>query len=211
MIDTQAYKRALREVDINVVEKLVRQNIKEDLPARIILNEGLIGAMGIIGKEFKANELWVPDVLLAARNMNHGISLIKPMLKKDGSASRGTFMIGTVAGDIHDVGKNIVYALMEGSGFDMVDLGVDVSTGKFVSSVEEHQPQILGLSALLTTTMLNMKDVIKEVRKKMGQNAPKIIIGGAPVSPEFASDIGADGYAADAISGAEVAIKLVTR
>lgn len=211
MIDIQAYNKALREVDIHVVEKLVQQNIGEGLPAQTILNEGLVGAMGIVGKEFKANELWVPDVLLAARNMNRGISLLRPLLKGAESSSRGTFIIGTVAGDIHDVGKNIVYALMQGSGFKVVDLGVDVPTGKFVSSVEQHRPQVLGLSALLTTTMQGMEDVIKEVKKKIGQNAPKIIVGGAPVTAEFAREIGADGYGADAVSGADVAVKLVRR
>ncbi|MBA7562827.1 Glutamate mutase sigma subunit [subsurface metagenome] len=211
MIDVQEFNRALREVDITIVEKLVQDALQEGIPAGKILNEGLIGAMGIVGAEFKANEIWVPEVLLAARNMHQGVALLKPVLLEKEALSRGTLVIGTVCGDIHDIGKNIVSVLMEGSGFNVIDLGTNVSTDGFVEAVEKHKPDILGLSALLTTTMLEMETVIAAVRRVTVDQAPKIIVGGAPVTQDFAGEIGADGFGGDAISGVETACKLLER
>jgi len=211
LIDVQEFNKALREVDITIVEKLVQNALQEGIPAHKILNEGLIGAMGIVGAEFKANEIWVPEVLLAARNMHQGVALLKPVLLEKETLSRGTLVIGTVCGDIHDIGKNIVSVLMEGSGFNVIDLGTNVSINGFVEAVEKHKPDILGLSALLTTTMLEMEAVIATVRRVAVDQTPKIIVGGAPVTQDFASEIGADGFGGDAISGVEIACKLLER
>ena len=211
LIDVQEFNKALREVDITIVEKLVQDALQEGIPACKILNEGLIGAMGIVGAEFKANEIWVPEVLLAARNMHQGVALLKPVLREKETLSRGTLVIGTVYGDIHDIGKNIVSVLMEGSGFNVIDLGTNVSINGFVEAVEKHKPDILGLSALLTTTMLEMEAVIATVRRVAVDQTPKIIVGGAPVTQDFASEIGADGFGRDAISGVEIACKLLER
>jgi len=211
LIDVQAYNKALRQIDITVVEKLVQDALNQGIPAHKILNKGLIGAMSIVGVEFKANQIWVPEVLLAARNMHRGIAILKPVLSEKESSSQGTLVIGTVYGDIHDIGKNIVSVLMEGSGFRVIDLGTNVPADGFVAAVAKHQPDIIGLSALLTTTMLEMGKVITAVRENTGDHAPKIIVGGAPVSQEFAAEIGADGYGGDAVSGVEVALELIKK
>ncbi len=209
MVDVNAFHQALQELDTSAVNGLVQAALQQGTPAETILNEGLIAAMSIVGRHFKAKEVWVPDVLLAARNMHSGIAILKPALLKGQSTSKGTLVIGTVQGDIHDIGKNIVSVLMEGSGFEVIDLGVNVPTGVFLETVEKHHPDILGLSALLTTTMLEMKNVISAVRESAGARAPKLMVGGAPVTQEFAAEIGADGYGEDAISGAEAALKLL--
>jgi len=209
MVDVEAFNESLRELDIAHTGKLVRQYIEQGIPAQMILNDGLIGAMGIVGQEFKAKELWVPEVLLAARNMHEGINVLRPLLLKEDVPAKGIFVIGTVQGDIHDIGKNIVVILMEGHGFNVVDLGVNVSTNAFVEAVAKHRPDIVGMSALLTTTMQEMKNVIAAVRKSTVDWVPKLIVGGAPVTQKFADEIGADGYGEDAISGVELALKLL--
>jgi len=209
MIDVEAFNRGLRELDTLPIENLVRQCLQQDVPAQVILNKGLIGAMGIVGQEFKAKELWVPEVLLAARNMHKGIDVLRPVLPKEDVLARGVFVIGTVQGDIHDIGKNIVAILMEAHGFNVIDLGVDVPTDAFVEAVAKNRPDIVGMSALLTTTMQEMKNVIVAVRMSTMHRVPKLIVGGAPVTQKFADEIGADGYGEDAISGVEVALKLL--
>ncbi len=211
MIDVNTFYKALRDVNVLSTENLVKDYLKQGLPAQQVLNDGLIGGMNIIGKEFKAKELWVPDVLLAARNMHAGIGLLKPLLMGIKSAGKGTVVIGTVQGDIHDIGKNIVAVLMEGAGFEVIDLGVNVPTEGFLDAIDKHQPAVVGLSALLTTTMMEMGKVIEAVRKKAGKQLPKIIIGGAPVNQQFAMEIGADGYGEDATAGVELALRLVSK
>ena len=211
MIDVKAFHNALQELDISVVGKLVKEHLKQGISAETILNDGLIGAMSIVGRDFKAREIWVPDVLLAARNMHSGVAILKPVLLEVKAQTKGTLVIGTVQGDIHDIGKNIVLVLMEGSGFEVVDLGVNVPTEGFIRAIEKHQPAVIGLSALLTTTMLEMESVISAVRKSVGDKAPKVIVGGAPVTKEFADEIGADGYGEDAIDGVEAALKLLKK
>ena len=211
LIDVQVFNNALREVDVAIVEKLVQDALGDGIPPHEILNEGLIAAMGKVGADFKANKLWVPEVLLAARNMHQGIALLKPVLLEKDASSQGTLVIGTVYGDIHDIGKNIVSVLMEGSGFRVIDLGTNVSADGFVAAVQRHEPDILGLSALLTTTMMEMGKVITAVKESMDDRVPKIIVGGAPVTQEFAGEIGADGYGEDAISGVEIALRLLKK
>jgi len=209
MLKSDEFYRALREVEFTKVENLINKAIAEGHSAPEVLNEGLIAGMAVVGKEFKARELWVPDVLLAARNMHRGIEILKPLFDKEGSGSKGKILLATVKGDIHDIGKNLVSIMMTGSGFEVVDLGVDVPVEKFISAIKEHKPQILGLSALLTTTMLEMRNVIEAVKKGSFEAKPYVIIGGAPVTEAFAQEIGADGYGTDAVSGVEVAMKLL--
>jgi 5-methyltetrahydrofolate--homocysteine methyltransferase len=211
MLNAKEFYKALREVDQAPMESLVKRALEGGHSAQEILNQGLIGGMSIVGQEFKARECWVPDVLLAARNMQSGIGILKPHFAREKKTSQGKIVLGTVKGDIHDIGKNLFAILMTGSGFDVVDLGVDVSLEKFMAAVEEHKPQIVGLSALLTTTMLEMRRVIEAVKGESLDIRPYVIVGGAPVTEAFAREIGADGYGADAVSGVELALKLIRK
>lgn len=208
-IDAKAFKKCLLEVEGSSTGKLVQKHLDQRVPAEVILNGGLIGALEIVGQEWKEGKLWVPDVLLASQNMKRGISVLKSVILNEDLPHKGVFMIGTVKGDIHDIGKNIVVSLMEAHGFKVVDLGVDVPTSTFLEAVTMHRPDILGLSALLTTTMLEMKNVISAVRHSDEAQVPKIIVGGAPVTLEFANEIVADGYGEDATSGVEISLRLV--
>ncbi len=211
MLKPDDFYRALREVEFTLVEGLVKKAVADGHSATQVLNEGLIGGMSIVGREFKARELWVPDVLLAARNMQRGIEILKPMFSQEGQESKAKIILATVKGDIHDIGKNLVAIMMTGSGFEVVDLGVDVPTEKFLAAVKEHRPQIIGLSALLTTTMLEMGKVIEAVKGSSFAVKPYVIVGGAAVTEAFAQEIGADGYGPDAVSAVEVAMKLLER
>ena len=209
MLKTDDFYRALREVEFTQVEGLVKKALADGHSATQVLNEGLIGGMSIVGREFKARELWVPDVLLAARNMQRGIEILKPMFSQEGQGSKAKIILATVKGDIHDIGKNLVAIMMTGSGFEVVDLGVDVPAEKFLAAIQEHRPQIIGLSALLTTTMLEMGKVIEAVKGSSFGVKPYVIVGGAPLTEAFAREIGADGYGPDAVSAVEVAMKLL--
>jgi corrinoid protein of di/trimethylamine methyltransferase len=206
--EIKQFYEALRDTNLFPIEKLVRESIGIKVSPAAILNEGLIGAMSIIGQEFKACQLWVPEVLLAARNMNRGIEILKPDLLKDNVPSKGKFVIGTVKGDIHDIGKNLVTMMMTGAGYQVIDLGTDVPRERFLETIEKDRPDIVGLSALLTTTMLEMRDVIKTIRQKF-TTPPKVIIGGAPVTQRFADEIEADGYGEDAVRAVEMANRLL--
>lgn len=201
---------ALRDTNLSTMEGLVKEYIEKGVSPVIILNEGLIGAMGIIGQEFKACQIWVPEVLLAARNMNRGIEIIKPALLKGGVEPKGKLVIGTVKGDIHDIGKNLVTMMMTGAGYQVIDLGVDVSKEQFIEAISKDHPHIIGFSALLTTTMLEMKEIIKAIRQSFS-NPPKVIVGGAPVTKKFADEIEADGYGEDAVRAVEVANRLLSK
>jgi len=176
---------------------------------RKILNEGLISGMDIVGDKFQKNEFYVPEMLIAARAMKAGMGLLRPLLAKSGVKSLGTVALGTARGDLHDIGKNLVGMMLEGAGFEIVDLGVDVSPEKFVQTVKEKEVQIVGISALLTTTMLGMQDVIKTLEDEGVRNKVKVMIGGAPVTQSYADEIGADGYAPDAASAADKAKELL--
>jgi 5-methyltetrahydrofolate--homocysteine methyltransferase len=211
MLKPDDFYRALMEVELTQVEGLVKKALADGHAAAQILNEGLIGGMSIVGREFKARELWVPDVLLAARNMQRGIEILKPMFSQEGQGSKVKIILATVKGDIHDIGKNLVGIMMTGSGLEVVDLGVDVPAEKFLAAIKEHRPQIIGLSALLTTTMLEMGKVIEAVKGSSFKVKPYVIVGGAPVTEAFAQEIGADGYGPDAVSGVEMAMKLLEK
>lgn len=174
-----------------------------------IISEGLIAGMSVVGKKFKAGDMFMPEVLMSAKAMAAGIEIVKPLIAEEDVPTSGKVVIGTVEGDLHDIGKNLVVIMLESSGYEVVNLGVDIPPQKFVEAVREHKPQVLGLSALLTTTMLAMKDTIDELKEAGVRGDLKVIIGGAPVTADFAEEIGADGYAPDGPSAVELADKLL--
>lgn len=185
------------------VGELVRAALEQGISAKDILEQGLIDGMDIIGVKFKNNEVYVPEVLIAARAMHAGMEVLKPVLTASGVEPTGKVVIGTVKGDLHDIGKNLVKMMMIGAGFEVIDLGVDVPADKFVEAVKESKSDILAMSALLTTTMPYMKTVIDAIEKAGLKEQVKIIVGGAPVTDSFAKEINADGYAPDAASAAD--------
>jgi 5-methyltetrahydrofolate--homocysteine methyltransferase len=191
------------------VEALVTKALEEGVGAAVILNEGLLAGMGEIGEKFKKNEVYVPEVLIAARAMKAGMSILKPKLLEAKVKTRGVVVIGTVKGDLHDIGKNLVGMMLEGGGFQVVDAGIDVAAEKFVELAKTHNAQVIGCSALLTTTMTNMKAVVDAVKNSELKGKLKVMIGGAPVTQAFCDEIGADGYAPDAASASDLAKKLI--
>jgi len=205
MVDLNNVSEALQRGDAEKVEELVKQALKENLLPKNILENGLITGMDIIGAKFKKNEVYVPEVLIAARAMHAGMNILRPKLIESGIKNIGTVAIGTVKGDLHDIGKNLVKMMLEGAGFGVIDLGTDVTTDKFIEAVKEHKPNIIGMSALLTTTMVNMADVIKALEAAGLRDKVKIIIGGAPITQNYADQIGADGYSPDAASAVDIA------
>lgn len=187
------------------VKALVQQAIDENVPAQSILDEGLLDGMGKLGVKFKNNEVFVPEVLVAARALNMGTEVLKAKLLEEGVMRIGKVVIGTVKGDLHDIGKNLVRMMLEGAGFEVIDIGVDVGEERFIEAVKEYKPQIVCLSALLTTTM-NQQAVVIEALKAAGlRNSVKIMVGGAPITQSFANQIGADAYTPDASTAADVA------
>lgn len=188
------------------VKALVQQTIDEGIPARTILEEGLLSGMNIIGEKFKNNEVFVPEVLVAARAMNVGVALLKPLLAESGVKATGRVCIGTVKGDLHDIGKNLVKMMLEGKGLEVVDLGTDVAPETFVMTAQEQNCQVICCSALLTTTMGTMGDVVKQAEAAGIRDSVKIMVGGAPVTEAFCRQIGADAYTSDAASAADVAV-----
>jgi len=191
------------------VAKLVQQALDQGLAPEQVLSGGLIAGMDEVGKDFKAGDLFVPEVLIAARAMHAGMGVLRPLLAESGVPSAGKYLIGTVQGDLHDIGKNLVKMMLEGAGFETVDLGVDVQADAIVDAVREHQPRVLGMSALLTTTMVNMKATIEALEEAGLRDSVKIMVGGAPVTAAFAEEIGADAYAPDAASAVDVARAMV--
>jgi methanogenic corrinoid protein MtbC1 len=189
------------------VKKHVQLAIDDGIEANQIINQGLIAGMAIIGERFKKNEVYVPEVLIAARAMKMGMGILQSLLVSGESNDQAGILVGTVKGDLHDVGKNLVIMMLEGAGFKVVDLGVDVPAEKFVSAVKDHQPRVVGLSALLTTTMPEMKNSLEQI--KLFDKNIKVVIGGAPVTQEYADSIGADGYAPDAASAIDVVKELL--
>jgi 5-methyltetrahydrofolate--homocysteine methyltransferase len=187
------------------VKALVQQAIDEGVPAQRILDDGLLDGMGKLGLKFKNNEVFVPEVLVAARALNMGTEVLKAKLLEEGVMRIGKVVIGTVKGDLHDIGKNLVRMMMEGAGFEVIDIGVDVSEEDFVAAVKEYKPQIVCLSALLTTTMNQQAAVIEALKAAGVRDSVKVMIGGAPITQSFADQIGADAYTPDASTAADVA------
>lgn len=201
----------LQEGDDVRVAELTRQAVAEKIPARQVLDEGLIAGMNVVGRLFRDHEIFLPDVLLAARAMYAGLDVLKPLLVSENVPTAGKVVIGTVQGDLHDIGKKLVAMMLEGSGFEVIDLGTDVPPERFVEVVEESGAQLVGLSALLTTTLPAMEATVGVLREAELPMQVKVMIGGAPVTSAFAQDIRADGYAPDAYSAVALARRLVRR
>ena len=198
----------LQEGKAKVVKQLVAQAVEEGYSAKQILEEGLLYGMGIIGGKFKNNEVFVPEVLVAARAMNMGVEVLKPLLAEAGVQATGRIVLGTVQGDLHDIGKNLVRLMMEGKGLEVIDLGTDVPPEMFIQAAIEHNSQVICCSALLTTTMGAIKDVITAMKAAGIRDSVKIMIGGAPITQAFCDQIGADCYTPDATSAALAAVEL---
>ena len=185
------------------------QALEADVNPQSIINNALIPAMEEVGKRFEAGQAFVPEMLMAARAMKSSLEVIKPHLTSDQNTSLGKVLIGTVKGDLHDIGKNLVASMLEGVGFEVINIGVDVDSEKFIQAIHEHNPDILCMSALLTTTMTMMETIIRDLEKAEVRNKVKVMVGGAPVSRDFALKIGADGYSDNANSASELAKQLV--
>jgi 5-methyltetrahydrofolate--homocysteine methyltransferase len=189
------------------IKEYMDRAVADGLAVTSILNDGLIAGMNIIGARFKINEVYVPEVLMSARAMHTGLAVIKPLIVSAGIKEKGVVAIGTVKGDMHDIGKNLVIMMLEGAGYKVFDLGVDVPAEKFLQVVEEQHPHVVGLSALLTTTMPQMQEIVKKLQS-YGDRV-KIIVGGAPITAKFAQEIGANGYAEDAATAVEEVAELI--
>lgn len=201
----QRMSESLQKGKAKDVKAMVQEAIDAGYAAQKILNEGLLSGMEVIGVKFKANEIYVPDVLIAARAMKAGTDLLRPLLVSEGVEAIGTVIIGTVKGDLHDIGKNLVAMMLEGAGFEVIDLGTDVAPDRFVRGVIEHRPQVLGMSALLTTTMPAMALTLQALQAAGVREQVKVMIGGAPVTDAYAKQIGADGFSQDASSAVRLA------
>jgi len=205
----QNIAKAIESGDAAQVRSFTAQALEEGLSAEQILNDGLVAGMAVVGKYFKAGEMYVPEVLTAARAMKAGMELIQPHLAKGAKTSKGKVVLGTVKGDIHDIGKNIVGMMLQGAGYEVIDAGIDVPKEKFAEFVERERPHVVGISALLTTTMGNMRQVIEELEKRNLRTTVKVIIGGAPVTRQFSDEIRADGSASDAASAVDLVNQLL--
>ncbi|MGD9519742.1 MAG: corrinoid protein [Armatimonadota bacterium] len=209
MADLNALAEAIISGNQAEAVRLTQEAINEGVAPGAILNEGLVAGMSVVGAKFKANEFYVPEVLIAARAMKSAMELLRPLLASSGVQPKGKVAIGTVRGDLHDIGKNLVAMMLEGGGYEVIDLGVDVSPEKFVEAVQTQDVKLVGLSALLTTTMPAMKDTIEALKEAGVRDKVGVLIGGAPVTQDYADEIGADAYAPDAASAVDKANELV--
>ena len=191
------------------VKGLTQKALDAGISAKEILDSGLLAGMNVVGQRFKAGDMFIPEVLLCARCMHGAMDMLKPLLSEGDAAGMGTYLIGTVEGDLHDIGKNLVAMMLEGAGFQVVDLGTNITAQQFVDAVKEHQPDILGMSALLTTTMPRMEETIQALKEAGIRDQVKIMAGGAPVTQDFVDKIGGDAYGANAASATEKAKELV--
>ncbi len=207
MADLKGIADAIIKGDRDTTAAKVEEAIKEKVAAEQILNEGLMAGMSVIGARFKKNEVYVPEVLIAARAMKAGMELLQPLLSEAGIEPVGRVVLGTVKGDLHDIGKNLVRMMLQGGGFEVIDCGIDVSAEKYIEVIKDSGAKILAMSALLTTTMPQMSEVVKAI-KESGISDVKTMIGGAPVTQAYADEIGADGYAPDAASAVDTAKEL---
>jgi 5-methyltetrahydrofolate--homocysteine methyltransferase len=205
MSDLQVITETLITGDGDKLKELVQSALDAGTPANEILQKGLIVGMDIVGEKMESGDMFIPEVLMAAQAMSISVEILKPLLAEGEAASAGKVIIGTVKGDLHDIGKNLVVMMMESAGFEVIDLGVDVEPAKFVAAIKENKPNIIGLSALLTTTMPMMRKSIESIKESGLRDSVKIIVGGAPVNQAFADDIGADGYAPDAGAASKMA------
>jgi len=200
---------AIIEGNLDDIVDLTQDALDEDLNAQDILDNGLMAGMDYVGVEFKAGNMFVPEVLRSAKAMQNAMDILKPLLAESGAKRTGRVLVGTVKGDLHDIGKNLVGMMCEGAGFEVTDLGKDIAPEGFVAAIKEYEPDVLGMSALLTTTMRAMGHTIKALEEAGVRDKVKVMIGGAPVTQAFADEIGADGYASNAASAADLAKKFV--
>lgn len=207
MADFKGIAETLIEGNADKVKELVQAAVDENIEPQKILDQGLIAGMEVVGVRFKNCEIYVPEVLVSARAMHAGMDILEPLLAQSGVKARGTFVLGTVKGDLHDIGKNLVGMMLKGAGWKVVDLGVDIDAEKFVESALTEDADVVGLSALLTTTMVNMKSVIELAKTK--DCKARFVVGGAPLTKSYADEIGADGYAPDAATAVEIIQSLV--
>jgi len=202
-------KRAVLSGDDERAAELTKKALEEGIEPGKVLNEALIPAMEIVGREYEEGERYVPEMLISAEAMKAAMGVLRPRLVETGVRLKGKVVIGTVEGDLHDIGKNLVAMMLEGAGFEVIDLGVEVTAERFIQAVREHKPDVLGMSALLTTTMIHMPEVIEALKEAGLREEVKVIVGGAPVTQEYAEKIGADGYAPDAANAVAVVKKLL--
>ena len=191
------------------VKELAQQALDQGIAAKEVLDNGLVKGMEIVGEKFESNEFYLPELLVAARAMYSGMEVIKPQLAESDVGGKGTLIIGTVKGDLHDIGKNVTVMMFEGAGFKVVDLGADVTPERFVEEVRKHPDCIVGMSALLTTTMIHMRETIVALQEANLRDKVRVIIGGAPITEEFANEIGADAYAVDASTGVKKVLAII--
>ena len=210
MVDPQKFYTLLSQGKMDEVKKLTQEALDAGESPEAIMKQGLIQAMEKIGIRFKNGDIYIPEVLIAARAMHAGMDVLKPILSKSNTPMVGKVVIGTVKGDLHDIGKNLVIMMLEGGGFEVVDLGIDVSAQKFIEAIRDYRPHVVGMSALLTTTMTEMKNIIQAIEWAGLRNQVKTIVGGAPLTEKFAKEIGSDGYAPDAASAVDVVKSLVS-
>jgi len=206
--NVQKIAKSIYSGDVEAVAELVQEALDSGMTPGDVLNDALLAGMDEVGRDFKEGVLFVPEVLFAARSMQAGMDVLKPLLADGEIASSGKYVLGTVKGDMHDIGKNLVRMMLEGGGFEAIDLGVDVEPSAFVDAVREHKPDLVGMSALLTTTMAQMKVTIDALEEAGLRDSVKIVIGGAPVTAAFAEQIGADAFAEDAATAVDVAREL---
>lgn len=209
MIALEEIAKAIVDLNPEKLNELVDAAIKEGVPAGDIVNNGLIAGMNIIGESFKNGDIFVPEVLVAAMAMHECLEKIRPLLSRGDFKHAGTVIIGTVKGDLHDIGKNLVAMMMEGAGFKVIDLGTDVTPEKFVEAAKEKKPDVVAMSALLTTTMPAMKETIDALKAAGMRESVKVIVGGAPINQDYADQIGADGYSTDASSAVDLLRRMV--
>ncbi len=209
MVDLKMLADAVIRGDAKESARLAREGLDEGLSAKLLLHEGLMAGLAVIGAQFKANEIYVPEVLVAARAMKAGMAVLRPRLAETGARPLGTVVAGTIKGDLHDIGKSIVCMMLEGAGFQVIDLGNNVAPERFIQAVREHDAQLVGMSSLLTTTMLNMGATIEGLKTAGVRGRVRVMVGGAPVTQEFADQIGADGYAENAGAAVEKARELL--
>lgn len=208
-MDLKEISEAVIRGDAQKTKHLIEKALEVGISPQEIINNGLIAGMNVVGVKFKNNEYYIPEVLISARAMHAGMDVIKSKIVEEEIPTIGSMVLGTVKGDLHDIGKNLVKMMLEGAGFKVIDLGIDVPAEKFVEAIREHNPQLVGMSALLTTTMVMMKDIIEVLKKENLREKVKIMVGGAPLTEEYAKEIGADGYAPDAASAVDKAKELI--
>lgn len=209
MADFEAMANAVIAGDEEKVADLTQKAVDEGLDPLNIIDEGLMNGMNVVGQRFKAAEMFIPEVLMSAKVMNAGMNIVRPLIVGGEVPSKGKVLLGTVKGDLHEIGKKLVGMIMESSGLIVEDLGIDIAPEQFAEAIKEKKPDILGMSALLTTTMLAMKDTIEVLKEEGLRDSVKILVGGAPVSSDFAREIGADGWAPDAVSAKDLVLKLL--